>query len=135
MTDHEKRVEQLVDLLECSIFEAEQIIADDKKIDKGERVDFDLSVEEEKQAKKWANVREHKKPTVYVHTQRERKTDTTKVSIIDVIFQAVSHFPKAKIVKPEKTIMFMDNNNDIYTIDLGKATKKTYDRKLKELNS
>ena len=135
MTDHEKRVDQLVDLLECSIAEAEQIIADDKKIDKGERVDFDLSVEEEKQAKKWANVREHKKSTIYVHTQRERKTDTTKVSIIDVIFQAVSHFPKAKIVKPEKTIMFMDDNNDIYTIDLGKATKKTYDRKLKELNS
>ena len=29
MTDHEKRVDELVDLLGCSIVEAEKIIADD----------------------------------------------------------------------------------------------------------
>ena len=48
MTDHEKRVDELVDLLGCSIVEAEQIIADDQKIDKNQAVDFGLSKEEER---------------------------------------------------------------------------------------
>ena len=134
MTDHEKRVEELVNLLECSIFEAEQIIADDKKIDKGEKVDFGLTPEEEKQALKYANVKEHKKPTVYKFDTKEKKIDTDKQGIIDLLFQVVADQPKARITNPHKTIMFMDSKGDIYTIDLGKATKKTYDKKLKELN-
>ena len=40
MTDHEKRVDELVDLLGCSIVEAEKIIADDEKINKNQAVDF-----------------------------------------------------------------------------------------------
>lgn len=135
MTEHEKRVEQIVDSLGCSIFEAEQILQADKDIDKGKRMDFDLSIEQEKQAKKYANVREHKKPTVYKFDQKEKKIDNDKKSIIDLLFAVVADQPKAKITNPHKTIMFMDNKGDIYTIDLGKATKKTYDNKLKELES
>lgn len=137
MTDHEKRVDELVDLLGCSIIEAEQIIADDEKINKNQKVDFGLSEEEEKKALKYANVREHKKPkkpTVYQFDKKEQKIDQSKKSIIDLLFEVVANQPKAKITNPHKTIMFMDEKGDIYTIDLGKATKKTYEKKLKELN-
>lgn len=134
MTNHEKRVDELVDLLGCSIVEAEQIIADDEKINKNQAVDFDLSKEEEKKALKYANVKKHKKTTVYKFDKKEQKIDQDKKSIIDLLFEVVANQPKAKITNPHKTIMFMDEKGDIYTIDLGKATKKTYEKRLKELN-
>ena len=51
----ESQVERIMRNLKCSKEEAEQIIADDKAIDRGERMAFDLSPEAEKQAKKYAN--------------------------------------------------------------------------------
>ena len=108
MTDHEKRVEELVNLLECSIFEAEQIIADDKKIDKGEKVDFGLTPEEEKKALKYANVREHKKPMVLNLTKRERKADTTKEGVIEQIAQFLTEngYENVEITNKSKLIAF-----------------------------
>ena len=108
MTDHEKRVEELVNLLECSIFEAEQIIADDKKIDKGEKVDFGLTPEEEKKALKYANVREHKKPMVLNLTKRERKADTTKEGVIEQIAQFLieNGYENVEITNKSKLIAF-----------------------------
>ena len=82
-----ERIDEIVDLLGCSIAEAKQIIADDKAIDKGERMSFDLTPEQEKQAKKYANVREHKKPATYKWEKRERKADTTKEGVIEQISQ------------------------------------------------
>ena len=87
MTDKElERVDQLVDALGCSIAEAMSIVEADRKIDKGERVEFDLSKEDEKKALKMANVKEHKKPTVYKFDKRERKADTTKEGVIQAIY-------------------------------------------------
>jgi hypothetical protein len=108
MTDHEKRVEELVDLLECSIVEAEQIIADDKKIDKGQEVDFGLTKEQEKQALKYANVKEHKKPVVYKFDKRERKADTTKEGVIEQIAQFLTEngYANVEITNKSKLIAF-----------------------------
>ena len=87
MTDYEKRVEEMVDLLGCSIAEAEQVLADDKSIDKGERMSFDLSKEAEKKALKLANATEHKKPAVYKFDKRERKENTPKRTVIAEIYE------------------------------------------------
>lgn len=108
MTDHEKRVEELVNLLGCSIFEAEQIIADDKKIDKGQEVDFGLTKEQEKQALKYANVQEHKKPAVYKFDKRERKADTTKEGVIEQISQFLieNGYENVEITNKSKLIAF-----------------------------
>ena len=108
MTDHEKRVEELVNLLGCSIFEAEQIIADDKKIDKGQEVDFGLTKEQEKQALKYANVKEHKKPAVYKFDKRERKADTTKEGVIEQISQFLieNGYKNVEITNKSKLIAF-----------------------------
>lgn len=108
MTDHEKRAEELVNLLGCSIFEAEQIIADDKKIDKGQEVDFGLTKEEEKKALKLANVKEHKKPAVYKFDKRERKADTTKEGVIEQISQFLieNGYENVEITNKSKLIAF-----------------------------
>ena len=125
MTDHEKRVEELVDLLECSIFEAEQIIADDKKIDKGEAVDFGLSKEEEKKALKYANVRDHKKPMVLNLTKREKKADVTKEGVIQALYDFLSEngYEDTQILNKSKLIGFRIGEDD-YELNLIRKRKK-----------
>ena len=73
-------------ILDVSAEEADEILKADKAIDRGERVPFDLSPEQEKIAKKFANVdtKKRKKPTVYNLDARgkARKENPTKASII-----------------------------------------------------
>lgn len=120
MTDHEKRVEEIVNLLGCSIKEAEQVIADDKKIDKGQEVDFGLTKEQEKQALKYANVKEHKKPAVYKFDKRERKADTTKEGVIEQIAQFLTEngYANVEITNKSKLIAFQigDDNYEFNLI-------------------
>lgn len=125
MTDHEKRVEEMVNLLGCSLFEAEQIIADDKKIDKGQEVDFGLTKEEEKKALKLANVKEHKKPAVYKFDKRERKADTTKEGVIQAIYDFLSEngYEGVNVLNPSKLIGFRIGEDD-YEFNLIRKRKK-----------
>lgn len=78
----ESQKEKLMRVLNCTAEEAEDIIQSDKAIDRGERVYFDLSKEQEKQAKKFANAGTRKAPTVFKFEQRKRKENPTKASII-----------------------------------------------------
>ena len=124
--EEEKRVDELVDLLGCSIAEAKQIIADDKAIDKGERMSFDLTPEQEKQAKKYANVREHKKktPASYQWDKRERKADTTKEGVIEQISQFLieNGYANVEILNKSKLISFKIGE-DTYEFDLKRKRK------------
>ena len=124
MTDHEKRVDELVDLLGCSIVEAEKIIEDDKKIDKNQEVDFGLSKEEEKKALKYANVKEHKKPAVYKFDKRERKADTTKEGVIEQIAQFLTEngYTNVEITNKSKLIAF-SIGDDNYEFNLIRKRK------------
>ena len=108
MTDHEKQVDRLVELLGCSIAEAEDIIISDKKIDKGEQVEFGLSKEQEKQALKFANAKEHKKPMVLNLKQKERKADTTKEGVIQAVcdFLKENGYAEVEITNKSKLISF-----------------------------
>ena len=125
MTDHEKEVERIVDLLGCSIVEAEQVLADDKAIDKGQRMSFDLSKEEEKKALKLANVREHKKPAVYKWDTKERKADTTKEGVIQQIFEflVANGYENVEILNKSKLIGFKIAD-DNYEFNLVRKRKK-----------
>ena len=60
--------------------EIEQMYADDNAVDKGEKMEWDLSAEEHKKAMKNANADEHKKPKTTA--KRERKSNPTKAGII-----------------------------------------------------
>ncbi len=63
----------------------EEMIEDDKAVDRGESLPWDMSKEEHKKAMKNANADEHKKPTVYKFDQRPRKENPTKAAIIEEI--------------------------------------------------
>lgn len=65
----------------------EEMLEDDKAVDRGEPLPWDMSAEEHKKAMKNANADEHKKPTVYKFDKRERKENTPKRTIIAEIFQ------------------------------------------------
>ena len=82
----ETQKERIMRILDVSAEEADEILKADKAIDRGERVPFDLSPEQEKLAKKYANVdtKKRKKPTVYNLDARgkARKENPTKASII-----------------------------------------------------
>lgn len=82
----ETQKERIMRILDVSAEEADEILKTDKAIDRGERVPFDLSPEQEKMAKKFANVdtKKRKKPTVYNLDARgkARKENPTKASII-----------------------------------------------------
>lgn len=109
MTDHEKRIALLVKNLGCSAEEAKDIIDTDKKIDKGERVDFDLSKEQEKEALKFANVKEHKKkPMIPNLPKKEKKADTTKEGVIQQIYDFLveNGYQNCEITNKSKLIAF-----------------------------
>ena len=67
--------------------EIEQVLADDKRIDRGEKL-FELDPELEKGAKKARQA--DRKPTTYNFQKRERKADTGKRDLISALVGAVA---------------------------------------------
>lgn len=84
---HEEHVLRIMNGLQCTREEAEDVIKWDKVIDQGGRTPYDLDPETEKMAKKMANVKERKKPANYNFSKRERKANPTKGGIIAEIAQ------------------------------------------------
>ena len=107
----ESQKEKLMRILGCTEAEAEDIIASDKAIDKGERVYFDLDPETEKQAKKMINVETHKKSAE--KTVRTRKENPTKASIISEIAQFLTEngYKNVDITNKERQIAFSADGN------------------------
>lgn len=88
MTDHEKQADKLVDLLGCSIAEAEEIIATDSRIDKGEKL-FEQTADQKQTEKKMRAVGT-RTPTVYKLDKRPRKADEDKRGLIEHLRTAVA---------------------------------------------
>lgn len=79
----ETQTEKIMRLLKCTKEEAEDVIATDKMIDRGERTPYDLDPDKEKEIiKAFVNTKTKKAPTVYKFDKRERKPNATKGSII-----------------------------------------------------
>ena len=113
----ETQVEKLMRTLKCSREEAEQVIADDKAIDRGERMAFDLDPQAEKMAKKYANTgtRQTKSAT----TERKRKENPTKATIIAEISQFLieNGYENVVITNKERQISFnADGNSYEFTL-------------------
>lgn len=110
----DERIDELVDALGCSIAEAKDIIATDKAIDRGERVPHDLSKEQEKMAKKFANATTHKKPAVYQFQKRERKANPTKRELIAFLKDALGEYADLQdlaVTNEERQIAFALGGN------------------------
>lgn len=118
----ESQVEKLMRLLKCSKEEAEQIVADDKAIDRGERMAFDLDPQAEKQAKKYANT--GTRQTNGVKTERKRKENPTKATIISEIAQFLTEngYEMVEITNKERQIALKVGEN-AYEITLVQKRK------------
>lgn len=110
----ENQIEKIMRNLKCSREEAEQIIADDKAIDRGEQMDFDLTLEEHKRAMKNANTgtREPKGEK----TARKPKENLEKENIIAVLatfLQEIAIFRpnSVKITNKSRQIEFKIGEN------------------------
>ena len=112
----ETQKQKMMRLLGISAEEAEKMLADDCAIDKGERMDFDLTKEQEKVAKKMANVTTKKAPTVY-NFERKRKENPTKAAIISEIAEFLTKNSEnacqdVKITNKERQVSFKIGEND-----------------------
>jgi hypothetical protein len=129
MAEHETQQAKLVRILGCTEEEAQDIIETDKAIDHGKKVYFDLSPEQEKVAKKFTNVREHrKKPITFDTKPRERKANATKGGLIAEIatfLEQNSQFSieNLEIVNKEKLITFSIGDKS-YKLDLIQSRTK-----------
>lgn len=107
----ESQKERIMRSLGVSAEEAEEIMAFDKAIDRGQRTEYDLDPEKEKEAKKMANVRTHKTTGVYDLRARPRKENATKKGIIDDLFKFLTEnseiaYENVVITNKERQIAF-----------------------------
>ena len=84
----EKQIEKLMSALGCTREEATEVIEDDKKIEKGEKL-FELSPELEVGAKKARQA--DRKPTVYNFDTKgkTRKADEDKAKLIAILAESL----------------------------------------------
>lgn len=100
------KVDDIVEKTGCSIQDAIDMIQADKDIDSGKRVVFDLSPEDEKAAKKYANSTEKKK------TVRQRAENPTKRAIIAEMFAVLEDIAdNVAVTNPERMISFEIGDN------------------------
>ena len=115
----ENQVAKLMRLLDISEEEALQVIADDKAIDKGEKL-FEQTKEQKAVTKKMSAVGTRKAPTVYNFdtTKRERKKDSTKEEFIENLAKYLEDcVENVKILNPSKLISFKIGE-DTFELDL-----------------
>ena len=122
----ENEVQKIMRLLKCSEDEARDVIASDKAIDKGERMPFDLDPETEKMAKKFANSKTKKKPTVYNFdtSTRKRKEDTTKSSLIEKLAEFLKESAENIEITNKECQIDFKIGEDNYYLKLTKRRKE-----------
>ena len=122
----ENQQEKLMRVLGCTEEEALDIISNDKAIDQGKRVDFDLDPEREKMAKKMANAGT-KKPTVYKFDTKEkkRKENPTKAGIIQYLFECLTDYDNVVISNKERQITFSTGGENYELTLVQKRAKKS----------
>lgn len=112
----ETQKERIMRVLKVSAEEADEILKADKAIDKGERMEFDLSPEQEKMAKKFANTHERKKPITFDNKPRQRKENPTKANIIAELAKFLQEISEnacenVEITNKERQIAFKIGEN------------------------
>ena len=104
---------QLENLMKLGMSEAEarQVLEDDKRIDRGEKMPFDLSKDKERETRQYRQA--DRKPFVPNLTPRERKPNEPKREIIRAIEEMLScselQADDVAITNPERQIDFSYN--------------------------
>ena len=96
--------------------EADEILAYDRAIDKGEKTEYDLTAEQEKIVKKLRSTgtRSHAQTGTYNFTKRNRKENPTKATIIAEINQFLTEngYDKVVVTNKERQIAFSVGDTD-----------------------
>jgi hypothetical protein len=97
--------EKLMTLLSITEKEAEELMAYDRKVNKGEKTEYDLSAEKQKVANDLTKAHTR---TVYNFTKpKEHKTNEVKASLITFLVEALSTEVKNLVVlNPERQLAF-----------------------------
>ena len=112
-----EQIQKMMKNLGLTEQKARELLVDDAKIDKGQKMAFELTPEQEKNAKK-ARATGTKKPTAYKFENRKRKENTEKRDILKAIFElAEDCWDNAVLVNPERQVDFHLNGNH-YSITL-----------------
>ena len=105
----EKLIAKHMNLLKISRDEAIQLIEDDKRIDKGEKL-FSLTPEQEKASKKARSAGRKPKTTVYKFdtTKRKKPENKNKSDLISVITGALTEYgaENLELINPEREFTF-----------------------------
>lgn len=106
----EKLIAKHMNLLKISREEAIQLIEDDKRIDKGEKL-FSLTPEQEKASKKARSAGRKPKTTVYKFdtTKRKKPENKNKSDLISVITGALTEHgaENLELINPEREFTFI----------------------------
>lgn len=119
---NDEAVKKIMGILGCSEQEAQDVVATDKKIDKGEKL-FSLNPEEEKASKK-----ARRAPTVYnFDTSKRKKVENlVKRDLIQQLFQFLNSLDEVitniQVVNPERIISF-DVQGNTYEFTLVQKRK------------
>ena len=103
-----KKLHQLMNALDITEQEALELIEDDEKIEKGEKL-FELTDEQKANSKK---ARQTGTRTQTTPTKRERKEDTDKQFLISILYKALADNTNDAVVditNPERQIDFEHN--------------------------
>ena len=113
----ETQIDRIMRNLKCTREEAESILAEDKRIDRGERVDFDLDPEAEKRAKKYANA--GTRTSTGAKSARKAPENPTKEGVITAIsnFLTENGYQSVEITNKTRQIAFKIGE-DAYEITL-----------------
>ena len=82
----EEKIKCLMENLGCDYETAKQVVLDDERIDKGEKL-FEQTAEQKANSKKYRQG--DRKPTVYKLDKRERKADAEKRQLIALLCASV----------------------------------------------
>ena len=104
-----ERVQELAKILDITPKEVLEMLADDERIDKGEKL-FELTPEKQKASKKARQVARGASTTP---TKRERKADNDKAFLIGLFEEKLNEIGDVAdlvIVNPERELTFTLNN-------------------------
>ena len=85
-----EKIQEIMELLQCTEEQAKQVLESDKQVDKMtvRECESDLTQEQKASAKKARQG--DRKPTVYNFNTRERKADTDKGKLIEMLASAIN---------------------------------------------
>ena len=121
MRTREDRIKAVMIAANCSYEDAVQVIEDDEAIDKGERLDWEPTIEEEKEMRKATRLKVDRKPSGE-RKPREREADNVKREIVAKVAEAMGQYENVEIANVEREVTFVIDGAE-YSLTLTKHRK------------